>query len=421
MKTLRRWFDALWDWFGLKKLGRDPDVREARVFFIVVTLALGGSAILAVNSIPALRAPGRLIPFAILMTVHIALYWLSPAFMLSLRRTVGFLVAQAILVFIITLFPRDLSMILSLYPALLGIAVGMQRGKRRIVAVVIVWLCLATLNLILVLGFAVLPTWLVFAPPLAFFVVIYVVLYLRQVEARDHAQVLLRDLEAAHRELADYAARVEDLTLAAERQRMARELHDTLAQGVAGLILQLEAADSHLTQGRAERAQSIVQQAMARARATLADARRAIGDLRAIPSAGDLADALRHEVTRFTDATGIPCALDFALAGSLPEATAEHLLRIVAEGLTNIARHAQAAHAWVNATESDGGVTIEVGDDGVGFDPTAAFDQPGHYGLPGMRERARLAGGTLAVESAPGAGTRVKTVLRLQKSHEALA
>jgi len=421
MKTLHRWFDTLWDWLGLKKLGSDPDVREARVFFIIVTLALGGSAIMTFNAVPALRAPARLIPFVLLLMVHIALYWLSPSFMLSPRRMVGFLVAQAILVFIITLFPRDLSMILSLYPALLGIAVGMQREKRRIVAVVIVWLCLATLNLILVLGFAVLPTWLVFAPPLTLFVVIYVVLYLRQVEARDHAQVLLRDLEAAHRELADYAARVEDLTLAAERQRMARELHDTLAQGVAGLVLQLEAADSHLAQGRAERAQSIVQQAMVRARATLADARRAIEDLRVVPSAAGLEDALRHEVTRFTDATGIPCALDFALTGSLPEATAEHLLRIVAEGLTNIARHAQATHAWVNVAESDGGVTIEVGDDGVGFDPTVAFDQPGHYGLLGMRERTRLAGGMLVVESAPGAGTRVRTVLRPQKSHEALA
>lgn len=411
METLRRQFDALWDWLGLKKLGGDPDIREARIFFVVVTLALGGSAVITANSVPALRAPARLVPFLILMVLHIASYWLSPAFMTSSRRMAGYLGAQAVLVFVITLFPRDLSMILSLYPALLGIAVGMQREKRRIVAVVIVWLCLATLNLILVLGFSALPTWLAFAPPLTFFVVIYVVLYLRQVEARDHARVLLRDLEAAHRELADYATRVEDLTLAAERQRMARELHDTLAQGVAGLVLQLEAADSHLAQGHAERAQSIVRQAMARARTTLADARRVIEDLRAVPSTTDLADALRHEVTRFTDATGIPCAFDFALAGSLPEATAEHLLRIVVEGLTNIARHAQATHAWVNVTESDNGLTVEVGDDGVGFDPTAAFDQPGHYGLLGMRERARLAGGVFVVESASGAGTRVKTML----------
>ncbi len=401
-------FSQLWNTVWGSPPPADADVRDARLFFVIVTLVLGAVTVVEVQAVPALHAPARLIPFVALMALHTALYWCSTRFAKTLRRTLGYLAVQAAIVFILTQFLRDFGSIVSLYPALLGIGVGMLREKRHIAWAILVWLGLATLNLVLNLGLAALPTWLMFAPPLTLFVVIYVVLYLRQVEARDRAQTLLRELEGAHRELADYAARVEDLTLAAERQRMARELHDTLAQGVAGLILQLEAADSHLTQGRAERAQSIVQQAMARARATLADARRAIDDLRAAPPAADLADALRHEVARFTDATGIPCALDFALTTPLPEATAEHLLRIVAEGLTNIARHAQAAHAWVNVAESDDGLTIEMGDDGVGFDPAAAFDQPGHYGLLGMRERARLAGGTLTVESALGVGTRVK-------------
>ncbi|MFN2109035.1 MAG: sensor histidine kinase [Anaerolineae bacterium] len=414
MKTLRRWFEALWDWLGLEKLSVEPDVREARVFFIIVTLLLGGSAILAVKSLPALRAPARLVPFVILMVVHIALYWLSPAFMLSLQRTVGFLVAQSVLVFIITLFPRDLSIILSLYPALLGIAVGMVREKRHIVAIIVVWLCLATLNMVLVLGVAILPTWLLFAPPLTLFVVIYVVLYGRQVEARERAQTLLRDLEAAHRELADYAARVEDLTLAAERQRMARELHDTLAQGVAGLILQLEAVDSHLAAGRTERAQGIVQQAMGRARATLADARQAIGDLRKTQlSAPDLTSALRDETAHFTDATGIPCALDSALPDLLSNELCEHVLRAVAEGLTNVARHAQARHVWVSVQEVEDWLVVEVRDDGVGFDPVAALARAGHYGLIGLRERARLVGGTLDIASRPGDGTRLTLRLPL--------
>lgn len=410
---LRHGFKALDDWLGLQKLRDDPDVREARVFFVIVTVVLGASAMLTMKAAPALHTPARLIPFVSLMTLHIAFYWLSPAFMMTSRRTVGYLTVQALLVFILTLFPRDLSMILSLYPALLGTAVGMQREKRHIIAVVIVWLCLATLNLLLVLGVAVLPTWLMFAPPLTFFVVIYVVLYMRQVAARDRAQVLLRDLEEAHRELTDYAARVEDLTRAAERQRMARELHDTLAQGVAGLILQLEAADSHLTAGRTERAQTIVQQAMTRARATLADARRAIEALRIAPSAVDLADALRHEVTRFTEATGIPCTLDLALPASVSADLGEHIVRIVSEGLTNVARHAQAQHGWVSGKEIDGQLVVEVRDDGIGFDPTEAFSRAGHYGLIGMRERARLAGGTLEIASAPGAGTRLTLRLPL--------
>lgn len=80
-------------------------------------------------------------------------------------------------------------------------------------------------------------------------------------------------------------------------------------------------------------------------------------------------------------------------------------MRIVVEGLTNIARHAQASHAWVRIARANDQLEIEMRDDGCGFDPTAAASEPGHYGLLGMRECARLAGGTLAVESTPGKGT----------------
>src|SRR5262249_33090189 len=112
---------------------------------------------------------------------------------------------------------------------------------------------------------------------------------------------LLTQAMAANRQLEEYAARVEDLTLSHERQRLARELHDTRAEGRAGLILQLEAGDSHLGHGSVARAQAIVSQAMTRARHTLADARRAIADLRAGDSAlADLDLAIRAEVERFT-------------------------------------------------------------------------------------------------------------------------
>ena len=401
-------------WFGSPAKVADQDIHDARLFFVIVTVVLGGMAIIEVRASPAMRAPARFVPFIALMLLHITLYWFSPRFMDTFRRTVGYLVVQALLVFVITWYPRDFGIIASLYPSLLGIAVGMMREKHRMVWTVVICLGLAALNLVLVLGWGSLLSWLLFAPPLTLFVVIYVVLYGQQAEARERAQTLLRDLEIAHRELADYAARVEDLTLAAERQRMARELHDTLAQGVAGLVLQLEAVDSHLAAGRVERAQGIVQQAMGRARATLAEARQAIGDLRKTQlSAPDLASALRDEVAHFTDATGIPCALDLALPDLLSNTLCEHVLRAVAEGLTNVARHAQAQHVWVSAREAEDWLVVEVRDDGVGFDPVAALARAGHYGLIGLRERARLVGGTLDIASRPGDGTRLTLRLPL--------
>ena len=101
---------------------------------------------------------------------------------------------------------------------------------------------------------------------------------------------------------------LERLTLAAERQRLARELHDTLAQGLVGLTLQLEALDAHLGRGEVPKSIAIVRGAAARARSTLADARTAIADLRAT-SAPPLAEALREEADRFSSATGIPCVV----------------------------------------------------------------------------------------------------------------
>jgi two-component system, NarL family, sensor histidine kinase YdfH len=240
-------------------------------------------------------------------------------------------------------------------------------------------------------------------------------MYVRELEAREKAQNALRDLDAAHRQLTEYAAQVEDLTLASERQRMARELHDTLAQGLAGLVLQLEAIDSHLSRGNTPKAQAITQQAMDRARSTLADARRAIDDLRSGEVAEiDLETAVRAETDRFTAASGIPCELSIEVPLSLPDNVRECSLRVVSEALTNIGRYAQAQHAAVSLSSVDHALDIEVRDDGVGFDP--AQISAGHYGLIGLRERARLIGGTLNIESAPGQGTVLRVQLPFEKS-----
>jgi NarL family two-component system sensor histidine kinase YdfH len=242
----------------------------------------------------------------------------------------------------------------------------------------------------------------------------YVLLYQRQVVARERTQALLRQLETARDELAAYAARVEDLTLLAERRRMARELHDTLAQGLAGLILQFEAVQMHLAGGRAERAGEIIDQAQARARSALRAARRAIDDLRATTDgAEDLYDSAQEQLARFTSATGIACEADIAPLKTLPEALAAPALRTISEGLTNVARHSQARHVWVQALPVDHTMEIGVRDDGVGFDP-AATGQVGHYGLLGLRERARLVGGRLEVTSAPGLGTALRLFLPLE-------
>ena len=243
---------------------------------------------------------------------------------------------------------------------------------------------------------------------LLLFAAAYVILYVQQI--RSHAE-----LEAAHLKLTSSTERIEELTRLTERQRLARELHDTLAQDLAGLIRQLEVADAHQTKQHYQRAQEIIRQAMLRARSALTEARSAITDLRSeIMSAGGFSGAARQEICHFIETTGIPCEIDLEALRDIPPQFREHALRMLTEGLHNVMHHAQAHQVWVRIVKNDCMLTLEVRDDGVGFEPVAASEPSGHYGLIGLRERARLSGGTLEVSSAPGTGTTLR--LRLPEN-----
>ncbi len=393
----------------LKILVPGGEEREARFvlpFFLLVMLALIFLYAITLFTLPATRQLPVLIPFTILMIIHAMLHWTSILFMRKQNGTLLYLGVQGALAFSMTVIAGSSALSYGLYMALIGESIGMLRKPFYKAAAVIALVSLSAISVLLVAREQNLVTWMFIILPMTLFVVIYTTLYGRESEARQKAQSLAEELEAANRQLGEYAGEIETLTLANERERMARELHDTLAQGLAGLILQLEAADAHLSSGRAERAQAIVQQAMGRARTALAEARRAIDDLRSGERTPDaLERSLRSEVEHFSQATGIPCELTLSLPEALPVELEDPVCRLVAEGLTNVARHAQASRAWVRIQPLDAGLEIVIGDNGRGFDPEQETARPGHYGLLGMRERARLAGGSLAVETAPGKGT----------------
>lgn len=290
--------------------------RDQRLFVWFVTLVVAIVYFLAVINTPSLRQPVILFIFTGLTIVHIMLHWQLGKIINQPRKTTWYILVQGVLVFLISLFAKNLGMIMILYMILLGQAVGLFGLTRRGLLAAVYYLALLTVNLINLSGWAASGRLLLSTIPIAVFVILCVALYMRQNEAREHAQSLAAELESANRQLVEYTARVEDLTLAAERQRMARELHDTLSQGVAGLVLQLEAVKAHLEAGRGERALAIIDQSLARARSTLADSRATIDDLRAVPAS--LPEAMRAKAERFTQATGIPCELSLALGDTAP-------------------------------------------------------------------------------------------------------
>ncbi len=200
-----------------------------------------------------------------------------------------------------------------------------------------------------------------------------------------------------------------------ERTRLAREIHDTLAQQLTGIVLELEAADTLLNRGSERRAKSSVEKARELARGALQEARRSVWNLRPAPlSASGLVAAIGHEVEAWEERTGIPARFKARAVPAHPalSPTAEvALLRIGQEALSNAARHGKPEHVDVELRAHAQELVLSIRDDGVGFDPAATAPREDCFGLDGMAERARNAGGTLTVVSTPGQGTTVTTRL----------
>jgi NarL family two-component system sensor histidine kinase YdfH len=384
--------------------------QDYRIFFIFMTVVLAGMYFVSISNNAALHQFWYGAPFTVLMVIHIALHWLVVRIIQVPRRKVLYIVVQGLLALLIAAISRNTGMVVALYMALIGETIGFLGINRWSVLSTLYFIALFLLNLVIFTNLESAIYWLATIIPIIIFVGMYVTMYVRQAEAREKAQALAAELETANQQLTEYAARVEDLTIANERQRMARELHDTLSQGLAGLILQLEAADAHLASQRHDKAQSIIGNAMEQARLTLADARRVIDDLRQ-PSSDDLDSALRLELERFTSATGIPVRFHSVQTPPLPDPVKETLVRAVAESLTNIARHANAQNVEIDLRMKDKSLSLTIQDDGQGFDATAI--PAGHYGILGIKERVRLVNGSFDIQSEKGKGALLKVEIPL--------
>jgi two-component system, NarL family, sensor histidine kinase YdfH len=237
----------------------------------------------------------------------------------------------------------------------------------------------------------------------------YLLAYQQQVHAQAQLEQTHQELQSAHSRLAASTRQIETLTRLTERQRMARELHDTLLQGIAGIIMQLDVTSAQMDRQHYPQAQQVLGQTISSARAALVEARRAIQDLRASTSRTDqLVASVQEEITHFFQMTGIRCHTELEDLVQTPPQHGDHVLRIIGESLSNVARHAQANQVSVVASVMEQWLEIVVRDDGRGFDPANQDLRTGHYGLLGLHERAHLVGGTLSVGSASGAGTTIR-------------
>lgn len=218
-------------------------------------------------------------------------------------------------------------------------------------------------------------------------------------------------LKAANDQLAHHASALETLAVSRERNRLARELHDTLAHTLSGLSVQLETARAY-REVDAQTSNKLMDQALDTTRSGLDETRRALKALRASPLE-DLGLTLAVKQLAQSAAERGQLALAFDAPDALPSLSPDVeqcVYRIAQEAIQNVATHAHAQNLRVRLAAQNKKIELIVQDDGVGADLTKP-GKDGHFGVEGMQERAKLAGGALNIQSKQGHGTRVALVI----------
>lgn len=258
----------------------------------------------------------------------------------------------------------------------------------------------------------------------SFFVSVFIGLIVTRAEAlAEQRRALLDDLAASQAEVRELA-RLAGAT--AERERLSRDLHDTLAQTLAGLTMLAERS-GHGVRRAAEAIRAVdpgahaqleregerLDRVVASARASLGEIRGILAETAPVADASTSFEAALHRLAlRFRDETGIVPDVRLDLdERAVPRETEVVLLRCVQEALANVRRHSGADRAEVHVLRHGGDVVLRITDDGRGFDPDAVTGRG--YGLPSLRERARTAGGRMELVASPGAGTSITVRLPL--------
>ncbi len=330
-----------------------------------------------------------------------------------LWRRAGFPLLQAGLIFAIVLVGQGISSLPILYFIVVPAAYLSLTFRQ---ASVFTLLCVGALFLDYLLLSGV-ETALVMLLPygggFVFFIAVSVSLIQQQRE-RQRAERLLAELEAAHRQLQAYAIQVEALAVAEERNRLAREIHDSLGHYLTTITVQLEAAGK-LFAAQPERAAAAIARAEGLARESLAEVRRSVAALRASPLDTAALDEAIDEVVGNLRASGI--ATTFTIEGHarpLPIQAKMALYRVAQEGLTNVRKHANASAAQVTLTYEPERVTLTISDNGTGRRDGEAEG----FGLLGLRERVALLGGSLEAGDCPEGGFRLRVEVPVEEEEE---
>lgn len=345
--------------------------------------------------------------FTVLTAIFALLHWHSYRWVK--KRVILYFVLQGLITFTLANVMSGflVLIIIGLYAFLIGQIIGM--ADRRKTFLILYLLLLLSITVLYHIHKGEYLHFLVIAVPIMIVIITYAATFFAQVDEKTKARLTLERLELAHQQ-------VEQLTPQNERQRMARDLHDTLAQGLVSLNMRLDAIHVHLAKDNTERAKEIVQQSMNRVKSTLADARSAIDDLRnKSEEIGFLKERITSLMDHFQESTGMACFLDYRLDQVPDVRTAENCYYIIGECIANAVKHAEAETISVSIWDDDKRrLHLTVKDNGKGFDVEKGKKKRGHYGLLGIEERVRAMKGQFNIKSTTSKGTQIDITVPIQ-------
>ena len=329
-----------------------------------------------------------------LFTVYSLLHWYSDSILVKMESLYFYLQGFIILICAVLMPDASPLIVLGLMPGYIIQGLYFFQQVLHLVSLVLGYMCFYIAMMYIHFGIEYL--WLFIALFVGLFVFLNLILFLfnqKDVENME-LQYYIGELEAANQ-------KIEQLTLQHERERMARDLHDTLAQRLVGLSLKLDASEAHLRKGNIEKSATIIMSAKEQVRESLAEARQVIDDLRRAKSDISFTERVAEEMAQLQYVYSLPIQLtvDNITCTAVIE---EHILSILKEAVTNVYKHAEATAVSIAIKLHQGTLLVKIADDGKGIDVDFDLQKQGHYGILGMKERVRLMQGQVAIEKENG-------------------
>ncbi|WP_142397167.1 sensor histidine kinase, partial [Staphylococcus succinus] len=302
------------------------------------------------------------------------------------------------------------AILIGLYSLLIGQSVSLYSEKWKIIVHLIISLFIICFMILITGNSNNLFMYLIILIPIMTSVLGFSFMFYKQVNAKLEMENTLNEIELAYQQ-------VEYLTLLNERQRLARDLHDTLAQGVAGYIMQLEALENYLNNNNIKKSKEIVNYSKSTARETLNEAREAIDNLRlqassTINYSQSLNDYIKHKISN----DNFEYKINIKEIDTVSPFIFEHIKKIIGESIANIKKHAQANCIKIDIQRTKiNDICIRVEDDGVGFEVNSIKHLKNNYGLEGLKERVEILDGKINIFSTKGKGTIINVLLPIKE------